>query len=75
VFVRPHFSYNRLTDGGEVLRLTRLPPVIPRKIPGAHFRSSEEGERPPLEAATKQRLVKIEKTLCAVVTLIFGVCK
>jgi hypothetical protein len=24
---------------------------------------SEEGERPPLEAATKQRLVKTEKTL------------
>jgi hypothetical protein len=24
----------------------------------------EEGERPPLEAATKQRLVKTEKTVC-----------
>jgi hypothetical protein len=28
------------------------------------FRNPEEGERPPLEAATKQRLVKTEKTLC-----------
>jgi hypothetical protein len=26
--------------------------------------NSEEEERPPLEAATKQRLVKTEKTLC-----------
>jgi hypothetical protein len=33
----------------------------------------EEGERPPLEAATKQRLVKTEKTLCAAVTVMFGV--
>jgi hypothetical protein len=27
------------------------------------FRNPEEGEHPPLEAATKQRLVKTEKTL------------
>jgi hypothetical protein len=28
------------------------------------FGNSEEGGRPPLEAAIKQRLVKTEKTLC-----------
>jgi hypothetical protein len=28
------------------------------------FENPQEGERPPLEAATKQRLVKTEKTLC-----------
>jgi hypothetical protein len=30
----------------------------------AEFGKPEEGERPPLEAAAKQRLVKTEKTLC-----------
>jgi hypothetical protein len=29
----------------------------------------EEGERLPLEAATKQRLVKTEELICAVVTV------
>jgi hypothetical protein len=33
----PHFLDNRLTDGGEVVSLTRRPHVIPRKIPGTHF--------------------------------------
>jgi hypothetical protein len=28
---------NRLTDGGEVVSLTRRPPFVPRKIPGTHF--------------------------------------
>jgi hypothetical protein len=28
---------NRLTDGGEVVSLTRLPPFTPRKIPDTHF--------------------------------------
>jgi hypothetical protein len=28
------------------------------------FRNPEEGECPPLEAATKQQLMKTEKTLC-----------
>jgi hypothetical protein len=28
------------------------------------FGNPEEGKRPPFEAATKQRLVKTEKTLC-----------
>jgi hypothetical protein len=37
---------------------------------GVQFGNPEEGERPPLEADTKQRLVKTEKTLCAVV----GMC-
>jgi hypothetical protein len=33
----PHFLDNRLTDGGEVVSLTRRPPFIPRKIPGTHL--------------------------------------
>jgi hypothetical protein len=33
----PHFLDNRLTDGGEVVSLTRRSPFIPRKIPGTHF--------------------------------------
>jgi hypothetical protein len=32
-----HFLDNRLTDGGEVVSLTRRPPFIPRKIPRTHF--------------------------------------
>jgi hypothetical protein len=28
------------------------------------FGKAKEGERPPLKASTKQRLVKTEKTLC-----------
>jgi hypothetical protein len=32
----PHFLDNRLTDGGEVVSLTRRPPFTPRKIPGTH---------------------------------------
>jgi hypothetical protein len=38
------------------------------------FGNSEEAERPPLEAATKQRLVKTEKTMCAIVTVTPGAC-
>jgi hypothetical protein len=37
---------------------------------GGHFGDPEEGKRLPLEAATKQRLVKTEKTSC----VMFGVC-
>jgi hypothetical protein len=33
----PLFLDNRLTDGGEVVSLTRRPPFIPRNIPGTHF--------------------------------------
>jgi hypothetical protein len=33
----PHFLDNRFTDGGEVVSLTRRPPVTPWKIPGTHF--------------------------------------
>jgi hypothetical protein len=36
--------------------------------------AQEEGERLPLEAATKQRLEDREDLMCAVVTVIFGVC-
>jgi hypothetical protein len=32
----PHFLDDRLTDGGEVISLTRRPPFTPRKIPGTH---------------------------------------
>jgi hypothetical protein len=34
----PHFLLDsRLTDGGEVVSLTRRPPFTPRTIPGTHF--------------------------------------
>jgi hypothetical protein len=33
----PHFLDNQLTDGGEVVSLTRRPPFTPRKIPNTHF--------------------------------------
>jgi hypothetical protein len=33
----PHFLDNWLTDGGEVVSLTRQPPFTPREIPGTHF--------------------------------------
>jgi hypothetical protein len=33
----PHFLDIRLTNGGEVVSLTRRPPFAPRKIPGTHF--------------------------------------
>jgi hypothetical protein len=32
-----HFLDNRLTDGGDVVSLTRGAPFTPRKIPGTHF--------------------------------------
>jgi hypothetical protein len=33
----PHFLENQLTDGGEAVSPTRLPPFTPWKIPGTHF--------------------------------------
>jgi hypothetical protein len=33
----PHFLGSRLTDGGEVVSLTRRPPFTPRNIPRSHF--------------------------------------
>jgi hypothetical protein len=33
----PYFLDNRLTDGGEVVSLTRRPPFTTRKIVGTHF--------------------------------------
>jgi hypothetical protein len=33
----PNFLDNRLADGGEVVSVTRRPPITPRKIPGTHF--------------------------------------
>jgi hypothetical protein len=38
------------------------------------FANPEEGEHQSLEAAAKQRIMKTEKTLCAVDTMTFGVC-
>jgi hypothetical protein len=39
------------------------------------FGNPEDGGRPPLEVATRQRLGKTENDFkCAVVTVIFGVC-
>jgi hypothetical protein len=35
--MRPHFLDNLLTDGGEIVSLTRRPPFTPRKIPGTHL--------------------------------------
>jgi hypothetical protein len=43
--------------------------LVARDISG----NPEEGEYQPLKAATKQRLVKTEKTICAIVKVIFGV--
>jgi hypothetical protein len=36
----------------------------------AHFENTEEGERTPLEAVTRQRLVKIQQTEKAVRALV-----
>jgi hypothetical protein len=33
----PHFLDSRLTDGGEVVSLTRRSPFTTRNIPGTHF--------------------------------------
>jgi hypothetical protein len=33
----PHFLDKWLTDGGDVVSLTRRPSFTPRKIPGTHF--------------------------------------
>jgi hypothetical protein len=33
----PHFLDSRLTDGGEVVSLTRRPPFTPGNIPGTRF--------------------------------------
>jgi hypothetical protein len=33
----PHFLDNRLTDGSEVISVTRQLPLNPRKIPVTHF--------------------------------------
>jgi hypothetical protein len=38
-----HFIDIRLTDGGEVVSLTRRPPFTPRKIPGTHLLEAEAG--------------------------------
>jgi hypothetical protein len=50
---------NRLTDGGEVISLTRWPPFAPRKIPGTHF--CQRLSRPQGHSATG-RIRSIEKS-------------
>jgi hypothetical protein len=50
----PHVLDNRLTDGGEVVSLTRRPPFTPRKIPGTLTSSG-------IEPATF-RLVTVSQT-------------
>jgi hypothetical protein len=36
----PHFLDSRLTDGGDIVSLTRQPPFTPRKILSTHFVNS-----------------------------------
>jgi hypothetical protein len=38
------------------------------------FGNAVEGKTPPLEAASKQRLLKTEEFMCAVVSVMFEVC-
>jgi hypothetical protein len=45
---------------------------VKRRLVGAVSTKGEES--PLLEAVTRKRVVKENKTLCAVVTAIFGVC-
>jgi hypothetical protein len=55
----PIFSLdNRLTDGDEVVSLTRRPPFTPRKIPGTHFCYRPSGLQGHSEAG---RIRSIEK--------------
>jgi hypothetical protein len=55
----PTFSLdNRLTDGGEVVSLTRRPSFTSRKIPGSHF--SQRLSRPEGHSAA-ERIRSIEK--------------
>jgi hypothetical protein len=42
----PHFLDNRLTDGGEVVTLTRRPPFTTRKIPGTVLLEAESTPGP-----------------------------
>jgi hypothetical protein len=37
----PHFLDSHLTDGAEVVSLTRRPSFTPRKIPGTHLLQAE----------------------------------
>jgi hypothetical protein len=56
----PHFLDDRLTDGSEVVSLTRRPPFTTRKIPGTHFCQRLIQPRDP--SATR-RIRSIEKPM------------
>jgi hypothetical protein len=53
----PHFLDNRLTDGGEVVSLTRRPPFIPQEDSWYSFLLEAESNRGH-SAAGKIRLIK-----------------
>jgi hypothetical protein len=42
----PHFLKNRLTDGGEIVSLTRRPLFTPGKIPGTYVLDTESTPGP-----------------------------
>jgi hypothetical protein len=44
--ILPRFLDNRLTDGGEVVSLTRRPPFTPRKIRGTHVLEADSTTGP-----------------------------
>jgi hypothetical protein len=60
----------RTSSNLAVSQLSRLRVVVVRseklvdETGQGQFGNPEEGERPPLKAATKQRLMKTEKILC-----------
>jgi hypothetical protein len=54
-----HLLENRLTDGGEVVSLTRRPPFTPRKIPGTHFSSRLN---PPQGHSADGKIISTEKS-------------
>jgi hypothetical protein len=61
----------------ELLSQLTVPVVRNEKLvaeAGDSLGNPEEGERRSLEAVTKEQLVKTEDLMCAVVTVIFGVC-
>jgi hypothetical protein len=68
----PHFLDNQLTDGGEVVSLTRWPLFTPRKIPGTRLLelSRPQGH----SAAGRIKLIDKSKNLIANRTHDFLAC-